>query len=70
MTRQELDSLIGLNVKDAEKNVCDHGLIPNSLHQETIVIALSLPVNEVRLVHDNNSIVVSAETQASIDAKY
>ena len=69
MNRQELDALVGLRVVDAEIVVRDCGLEPQSYQKDQPVIALSLPDNVVQIGYDND-IVTSAETQASIDAKY
>lgn len=70
MTRQELDMLVGMHVSEAESIVKTAGLTPRTYHRDTIRTLACLPKDVVALDHDDNLVVVSAETQDSIDMKY
>ena len=69
MNRKELDALIGLNVDEAEKIVIDAGLKPQTYQVGDGRMMRGLPKNVVELNCENN-VIVSAETQDAIDAKY
>jgi hypothetical protein len=70
MNEQQLNDLVGLPLAEAETLVRAAGCEPRSLTQDEITISLSLPGNVVQLRYDDAEVVLSAETQASIDAKY
>lgn len=69
MTQQQLDSLVGLDLKNAEAIVRSNNFDPYSLEYGTITTALALPKEMVRLWIKNGKVVL-AETQDSIDSKY
>lgn len=70
MTQQQLAALVGLPLAEAETLVRAAGYRPRSLTKDAITTALSLPGNVVEIRYDDAEVVLSAETQASIDAKY
>jgi hypothetical protein len=70
VNRQQLDSLIGLSVAEAEKNVIDAKLKPQSLSEDAIVPAITIASDIVRICYNENNVVTSAETQKSIDEKH
>lgn len=70
MNTKALKALVGLTVAKAEAAVRKAGLEPESLTEDQIVPDITLPRNVVRLRFNTQNKVVSAETQASIDAKY
>lgn len=69
MTKEELESLIGLRTPDAEIRVIQAGFVPEVYHFASWIPAITLSPNAVRIYHDNDK-VVKAETQASIDERY
>lgn len=70
MNRQELDGLIGLSVNDASLLIFKSKMAPRSYLDGTVTPSYTIPPNVVQIYHDKNDIVISAETQASIDASY
>ena len=70
MTREQLNALVGLSVGDAADLVRAAGKQPRVYHEHDVIISISLPEDVVQLLLNDVNIVTSAETQASIDAKY
>ena len=70
LTREQLDGLIGLPVDEAEQFVTGKKLKPYTWPEGQILPAKSLAGDVVKLHYNENNNIVSAETQASIDAKY
>lgn len=70
MNKQELDTLLGLSVDEAEKIVVRNKLKPESSHERSFAPAITLPENVVSLGYNDNKIVTSAKTQETIDAIY
>lgn len=67
MNKQELDDLIGLTTNEASKIVEQNNLKPRIYKEDAILPAITIPPDVVRIFHDENLIVVGAETQQSID---
>lgn len=70
MNQTQLKKLVGLTVAKAKKAIKAAGLVSRVYDENAIIISLSLPANVVKITKDENGIVTTAETQASIDAKY
>jgi len=70
MNAKALKALVGLTVAKAEAAVRKAGLEPQSLTEDQITISIALPKNVVQLRYNAKNKVVSAQTQASIDASY
>ena len=70
MNDKELNALVGLSITAAEEVVRAAGLKPRTFHVDAVRTMACLPRNVVELNHDDNDVVVSANTQKSIDAKY
>lgn len=70
MNNKALKALVGLTRTQAEAAVRKAGLEPQSLTEDQITISIALAKNVVQLRYNAKNKIVSAVTQASIDAQY
>jgi hypothetical protein len=69
MTNSQLKALVGKSVKEAVSIVQGHGLGAWVLGRDDFVASITIPLQMVQ-VRAHDGVVVSAETQASIDSRY
>lgn len=70
MTKTQLNKLVGLTVAKAKKLVKEAGFVTRVYDENQMLPSITLPKNVVRMFKNENGLIVQAETQAAIDAKY
>lgn len=68
---EELNSLVGLSLEEAEKKVVESGMKARSFTEDEITTQAGLPANVVMIrYNEDTKVVISAVTQATIDASW